>query len=107
MAKKSNLVIDQGATFYSVVILSENNERLDLTSYTGASQMRKHYSSTNAVSFDVQLTEEGEIVLSLTAEQTEALTPGRYLYDVELTDSANIVSRIVEGIVTVTPNITR
>jgi hypothetical protein len=32
---------------------------------------------------------------------------GRYVYDVELTDTSNSISRIVEGIVTVTPQVTR
>ena len=32
---------------------------------------------------------------------------GRYVYDCELTSSGNTVSRLVEGIVTVTPQVTR
>jgi hypothetical protein len=35
------------------------------------------------------------------------VTPGRYVYDCELTSSSNVVSRLVEGIVTVTPQVTR
>jgi len=46
-------------------------------------------------------------LLALTDTQTANLTAGRYVYDVVLTDSANVTSRIVEGIVTVTPRVTR
>jgi hypothetical protein len=35
------------------------------------------------------------------------MEPGRYLYDVEITSSEGEVSRVVEGVVTVTPGITR
>jgi hypothetical protein len=46
------------------------------------------------------------ITLGLTANQTSNLVAGRYVYDVELTEGGE-VSRIVEGIVTVTPQVTR
>ena len=32
---------------------------------------------------------------------------GRYVYDVELTNSSNTRSRLVEGIATITPEVTR
>jgi hypothetical protein len=35
------------------------------------------------------------------------MVPGRYQYDVEVINGSNGVFRIVEGIVTITPNITR
>ena len=45
--------------------------------------------------------------LTLNANQTSNIVSGRYVYDIELTDASNSVSRIVEGIVTVTPQVTR
>lgn len=109
MAIKANIVIDQGSTFSTELNLTdENGDALILTGYTCESQMRKHFTSSNAVSFTTEITPStGVITLSLTSSQTENLVAGRYVYDVELTDSANSVSRIVEGIVTVTPNVTR
>jgi len=38
---------------------------------------------------------------------TAALSPGRYVYDVELKSSSNSISRILEGLVTVTPEVTK
>lgn len=107
MALKANMVIDQGSTFASTIeILDENDEAIDVTNYTSRGQIRKHYSSTNAVSFTTTLS-NGSLVISLTANQTANMVAGRYVYDLELVDPANTVVRILEGIVTVTPEVTR
>lgn len=107
MATKANLVIDQGSTFASSIdILDENDEPVVLTNYTARGQIRKHYSSTNSVSFTTTLS-NGSLVISLTAGQTANMVSGRYVYDLELVDPGNTVVRILEGIVTVTPEVTR
>jgi hypothetical protein len=109
MATKANITIDQGTTFSTTITLAdEDNVLIDLTGYTANSQIRKHYSSSNSQSFSVTLGGiQGTMTLSLTSTQTSNLIAGRYVYDVELTSSSNVVSRIVEGIVTVTPEVTR
>lgn len=109
MATKANLLIDQGTTFSTVINLTDDaGEPIDLTGYTGRSQIRKHYTSSNSQSFSVSLGgTSGTIALSLTADQTANLIAGRYVYDAEVISSGNTVSRIVEGIVTVTPEVTR
>ena len=109
MATKANLVIDQGATWNSTVTLTDpDGNFIDLSSYTGTSQMRKHYTSSTATAFVVQLGgANGTITLSLTANTTANVVAGRYLYDVELTDSSGTISRVFEGTVTVNPNVTR
>jgi len=110
MATKANLVIDQG-TSYSVTLnlTDENGDAINLIGYTANSQMRKWYTSSNSVAFATSLdTTEGTVTLALTANQTNLLTAGRYVYDVELFEaSTNTYSRILEGIVTVTPQVTR
>jgi len=109
MATKANITVDQGTTFSTNISLTDDNgEPIDLTGYTGRSQMRKHYTSSNSQSFTVSLSNtSGVVSLSLAATQTANLIPGRYVYDVEVISAANVVSRIVEGIVTVTPEVTR
>jgi hypothetical protein len=109
MATKANLVIDQGTTYTTDLNLTdENGDPLVLSGYSANSQIRKHYTSTNSVAFSVAVNATaGVITLSLSANQTANMTSGRYVYDVELTDASNSVSRIVEGIVTVTPQVTR
>ena len=107
MALKANMVIDQGTTFSTMIeILDENDEPVNVASYSARGQIRKHYSSTNSVSFSTSLS-NGSLVVSLTANQTANIVSGRYVYDIELVDPANTVARILEGIVTVTPEVTR
>lgn len=108
MATKVNLVVDQGTTFTtSITFNDENGNTINFSTYSGAAQMRKHFTSSNSVSFSVSLTSNGVVSLSLTANQTANLVAGRYVYDLEVTDSSNQISRLIEGIVTVTPNVTR
>lgn len=109
MATKANLVIDQGSTFSTDLTLTdENGDMLVLDGYTANSQIRKWYTSANAsATFSTVVnTEIGVITLSLTANQTSNLVAGRYVYDVEIKAGSD-VSRVVEGIVTVTPQVTR
>lgn len=108
MAVKTNLIIDQGATFFINLDISDTSDTpVDLTGYTATSQMRKTYTSSSATAFTASInTTSSSVVLEMTATQTANLASGRYVYDVELR-SGNTVSRIVEGIVTVTPQVTR
>ena len=109
MATKANLVIDQGADFSTVISIADlNDQAIDLSNYTGAAQIRKHYTSSNSVNFSVNVDGvTGEVTLALTAVQTEAMQGGRYVYDLEIISPTGVKSRIVEGISTVTPGVTR
>lgn len=109
MAIKSNLVIDQGATFSVSINLTDDDDNItDLTGYTGAASMRKHFSSNTAYDFTVSINAPlGRVTLSMTANATANIEAGRYMYDCELTDLSGTVSRLVEGIATVTPGVTR
>jgi hypothetical protein len=108
MATKANLVIDQGTDFLTTITLTDDDgDPIDLSNYSGAGQIRKYYTSSNAVNFSVTADEFGVVSLSLSSAVTNTIPYGRYVYDVELTDQANQVSRIMEGLVTVTPGVTR
>lgn len=105
MAVKANITIDQGSTFSTQITLTDaNNNPLNLTGYTSESQMRKWYTSNTAINFNVALA-NGVITLSMDANTTASITDGRYVYDVKLTDLSGNVTRIVEGQVTVTPEV--
>ena len=109
MAIKANLLIDQGTDYVTSINLTDSDDTvIDLTGYTANGQIRKTFSSSNAVNFGLSLeAANGVVRLSLTDSQTSNLVAGRYVYDVVVTCAANITSRIVEGIVTVTPRVTR
>jgi hypothetical protein len=108
MAQKLNLIVDQGTTFAtSFTVNDDAGNPIDFTNYTGYGQMRKHYTSTNAVAFTVTANSSGGVTLELNSNTTNSIEAGRYVYDVELVAPANTTSRVVEGIVTVTPQVTR
>jgi hypothetical protein len=111
MTARVNLVINQGATFYQEVKLYDDNDDVLIVNesngnpiYTVLSMMRKSYQSSNSVTFDTALA-NGMLILSLTADATTKIVPGRYVYDAKLSDS-NTATRIIEGIVTVRPEAT-
>lgn len=109
MAVTSNLVIDQGANFTVTINYSDDTGvPNNLTGYTARAQMRKSYYSANSISFTSTVTDaaNGEISLSMTAANTSNVKPGRYVYDVTVGLGTNVL-RIVEGIVTVLPGVTR
>jgi hypothetical protein len=108
MALKGNISLDQGTDFStSIDITDDNGDPINISTYTGAAQMRKHYTSSNAYSFTVTTSSSGQVTLSMNAAYTANITAGRYVYDCELTSDSNTVSRIIEGIVTVNPQVTR
>ena len=110
MATTANLFIDAGANYSNIItVASAGTAALNLTGYTVKSQMRKSYTSSTAYNFTASVYDAvtGKIRLELTAVQSGAIPPGRYLYDVEITSSAGNKTRVVEGIVTVTPEITQ
>ena len=110
MATKANLDVDQGTTFsVELNIYDDIGDVLNLTGYTINSQMRKWYSSINAAATFTSFVNvsSGVITLSLTANQTGNIVAGRYVYDVEAVSPELTKSRLVEGIVTVKPRVTR
>ena len=109
MATKADLIIDQGATFSTDLSLTDQNgNKVALVGYSANSQIRKWYTSVNpSAVFTTNINANtATITLQLSATDTSALDSGRYVYDVEISDGST-VSRVVEGIVTVTPQVTR
>ena len=112
MAAYVELYMDQGATFSNFINITDDltNVPVNVSGYTVTSQMRRSYYSANATANIVcTITNAaiGEITLSLSSSNTAIIKPGKYLFDVKTTDASNIVSRILEGIVTVTPQTTK
>lgn len=110
MAITYNLYVDQGSTFTVSINLTESdNSAKDLTGHSARSQMRRSYYSVSNTQFSANVTDaaNGVITLALTDAQTSALKPGRYVYDIELASPANVITRIIEGIVVVSPEATK
>lgn len=113
MTIRQDLIIDQGASFQiSVELFDINNEPIETENLTVFAQLRRHYTSNNAVTFDTTINEEeNELILSLTPEQTSELPAGRYVYEVKIIfneqEEDAVIDRILEGVVTVSPQVAR
>ena len=107
----SELFLEQGADFSMSIVLDDvAGESFNLTNFTASSQMRKSYYSSNAAAtFSVSTGNDaslGTIILSLDSANTANIYPGRYVYDVYVSQ-ANTRYRVLEGIVNVTPQVTK
>lgn len=111
MATISNLFIDQDADFTTTVTVNDSaGSALDLTNYTALGMIRKTYQSSTATTFTsafVSPRTTGQITISLTDTQTAALESGRYVYDLVITDASGSKTRVVEGIATLSPSVSR
>ena len=107
-----NQEIDQGSTFSKQITVYETDGTTiqNLTGYSAASQIRKNYTSTayTTILATIQTpATNGIIVMSLTAAQTAALKSGRYVYDLQITAADDTVTRVIEGVITIRPEVTK
>lgn len=111
MAAYVELTIEQGANLSSVVTVNDaQGDAVNLATYSASSQLRKSYysSSANTLASTITGNSNGEITLSMTASNTALLTPGRYVYDLVITNSVNnSKTRVIEGIAIILPSVTR
>ena len=108
MSTFSNLFIDQGSNFNTTIDLSDT-PGLSLTNYTAAGKVAKSYDGTAKATFAATVDSSAKVVsISLTAAQTAALKPGRYVYDIIIVSPSTpaVVTRIIEGQIDVTPGVT-
>lgn len=109
MAIRRDLTINQGETYsVSLFIVDDNDLPLNLTGYTGASQIRRHPTSLTAYNFNVIITAIGGIVtMSLSAVGSAAIPAGRYVYDCKITDTNGKVTIIAFGLTEMIAGVTR
>lgn len=115
MAGIYNFTIEQGATFSQVWTYKDSaGAAINLTGYTARMKARQDIASTTAI---LDLTTEnsgislggsaGTITLSISATATAALSaPSNLVYDLELVNGST-VTRLVEGSIRITPEVTR
>jgi len=80
-----------------------------LTGLTITASMRKHHLSVTKTDFTTATVSAtaGTCTITLTDTVTAALAEGRYVWDLVLTDAAANKTRVVEGIVTIRPGVSR
>ena len=104
-----NITILQGADFSESFLSQESDSSAtDLTGYTAYSQLKKHSSASSSFPFTVGITSSiGEVKISMNGTTTSSIEPGRYVYDVIVSDTVGEVTRVVEGSVLVRQGVTR
>ena len=105
-----NFVLDQGATFTRQLTVKDDGTVMNLTGYSVASKMRStHDSGTVVGTFTCTVSNAtgGVITMSMTSTTTGGIEEGIYVYDLEMTSGGGTVTRLMEGTVTVNPEVTR
>lgn len=114
MAIISNLIADQGSAFNAIIdLVDSNGEPLNLTGQLFRGQFRKNYTSSTASGdfiCEIMNASTGQIIISLPANITRYVKPGRYVYDIEMydendTQETNTI-RVIEGQIEFTPGAT-
>lgn len=116
-AAKLNLLIEQGATFKHNLSLKAGDvtaPSMNLAGYKARMQMRPDLVSDEVV---LELTSEngrivitpntGNLLLTLTAAETGALTFTKVVYDLELESPVGEVVRLLQGGVSLSRQVTR
>ena len=106
-----NLIIDQGSDFALDLVIKQGGTALNLTNYTGRAQLRTSVDASSAsATFSVTVTNaaNGALKMQLPAATSSGISAGQYVYDLEIfTANDSIVKRIIQGDVTLTPEVTR
>lgn len=108
-----NLEIEQGATWiYQVTLKTSAGAAYDVTGYTVRMHIREDIRDTTPL--ETLTTTDGEIViatnvltLTLSSAATTALNFDKAVYDIEIVSMAGVVTRIMEGTVTLDKEVTR
>lgn len=111
-----DILVDQGATLLrSIGLKSSAKAVVTLAGYTGVMKIRESTASTTAVltlttsngGLEINAT-AGTVLIIATPAQTAALTPGKYVHDLELTEtSTGAVTKIIQGNLTVRAEVTK
>ena len=105
-----NFIMEQGATFTRTLTVKENGSAMNLTGYSVASLMRStHDSGTVVGTFTCTISNAsgGVITMVMTSSVTGAIEEGIYVYDIEIASGSGTVTRLMEGEITVNPEVTR
>lgn len=111
-AANYDILIEQGATYQQEFVWKDSaGTPVDLSTYSGRMQVRQL--KTEAILLNltegsgVTLGSDGSINIFVSATVTSALPLVPARYDLELEDSTGIVTRLLQGDVTISAEVTR
>ena len=108
MSTYKDLYADQGSTFIETISVNDaSGNTVNLNAYTIKSQFKKSYYTTTNYNFEIIIASNNQIVMCLSSEASNALSPGRYVYDVTIIDNCDNAQRVQEGILQISPGVTK
>lgn len=109
-----NFAAEQGATLERVITYTDpDGVIINLTSYTALMQVRSTAASATVIlelSTGSGITingAAGALTLFVDATTMAALTPGSFVYDLEITSPGSVVTRLIEGKFVIKAEVTR
>ena len=109
-----DFLMPKGSTFSRTLTWKVSGSPVNLTDYTARMQARtSHISGTTVLDMTTANSKitlggtAGTITLSLSASETAAITQSSLAYDLELVSAGGVVTRLVEGQIVLTPEVTR
>tara|TARA_Y100000592_G_scaffold98671_1_gene172376 strand:- start:254 stop:592 length:339 start_codon:yes stop_codon:yes gene_type:complete len=106
-----DIVIDQGSDFAIEVAISEDGSVTPIQTHSARAQLRPSpTSSTKTADFTCTITNasQGKLKMALGNSTTASIASGKYYYDLELVNTSNnTVTRLLQGVARVTPEVTR
>lgn len=109
-----DFLMPKGSTFSRTLTWKVSGSPVNLTNYTARMQARtSHISGTVVLDMTTANSKialggaAGTITLSLSAADTAAITAQSLSYDLELVSAGGVVTRLVEGQIVLTPEVTR
>lgn len=110
-----DFTLEQGATFVrEIVYRDSNNAAINLTGYTARMQVRPYKDSSEILL--TATTEngkiaivgaQGKITITLTPADTNSIAFAEGVYDVEIESATGVVTRLLEGTVLFSKQVTR
>ena len=109
---KWNLDLNAGQDWLAAIdlLIADGATNRDITGHTLESKVQRHHKSVapiTTVTVVVVDATQGSLTLSLSNTQTSLLKNGKYVYDVELTNTeTGAKERVIEGVITIRAEVT-
>jgi hypothetical protein len=115
MTAKFNFTAYQGADFeYTLTLKNDDGTLIDLTGYTFRGDARASYDSEKELFsfvFNIldQTTNQGQVEITLPNNFYTTLmrSEAKFIYDIEMESPSNKITKVLVGVVTVIPRVTR
>jgi hypothetical protein len=105
-----NFIVERNADYSSEINITNesNGSPLNLAGYTSQATMKRSHTSSVSYNINVEFADRigGVLRIFLTNEETSNIPAGRYVYDVIITSPNGVKTRVVEGIIEVSPGVT-